>query len=1061
MTPGLYTEDQLVEQPAIALFADMGWRTANAYQEHFGPDGTLGRDNQGEVVLLRELRPALERLNTELPAEAIAQVVTELTKDRSAMDTVRANREVYSLIRDGVRVKVRRDDGSESPEVVRVIDWNEPSNNDYLLVSQLWIVGDMYKRRADLVGFVNGLPLAFIELKASHKKLEHAYDDNLTDYRMTIPRIFWVNGFIILSNGKASRIGTVSSGWEHFAEWRKINDEGEQGIVSLETMLRGTCDPVRLLDLIENFVAFVERPGGLVKLLAKNHQYLGVNGVIARLEQVSLAPETERGRLGVFWHTQGSGKTMSMLFFSQKVLRKMPGNWTFVIVTDRKDLDDQAYDEFTDAGVLAESHVQATSAESLRQLLSEDHRYVFTLIQKFRTERGEVHPVVSERSDIVVITDEAHRSQYDVLALNMRNALPNASFLGFTGTPLIVGEERTREVFGEYVSIYDFGASIRDGATVPLFYENRIPELQLANEHFEEDLERVLEETELDEAQEAKVSRLFGRQYQLITREDRLERVAADLVEHFLGRGFAGKAMVVSIDKATAVRMYDKVQARWQARLAEDKGTLAAGGLEEWERDQLAAEITYMDRTDIAVVVSQGQNEILEMQQKGLDILPHRKRMVEEDLEAKFKDPADPLRLVFVCAMWTTGFDVPSCSTIYLDKPMKNHTLMQTIARANRVFPEKNNGLIVDYIGVFRDLQAALAIYAKPVDGDEGAFPVKDKAELIEWLRTAVENAVAYCHRCGVDVDGLLAAAGFDLIAAGESAVEQLLVDDQTKSQFITHARLVDRLFKAILPDPVANEFGPIRALLDYLAQSIASLNPTVDVSHVLGQVEQLLDESVAANAYVIHAREGDAAVPTLIDLNQIDWDALAEKFASGKKRTEAERLRAAVAAKVLELATLNPTRSEWVDRLQQLIDDYNAGSVNVEAFFSQLVEFARDLNEEERRSLAEGLDEEQLAIYDLLMRPAPELSESEQKQVKKVAESLLDVLKREKLVLDWRKAQQSRAAVRLAVETTLDQLPDKYDADLFQEKCEVVYLHVFDSYWDDGRSVYSETRTA
>jgi type I restriction enzyme R subunit len=1056
VTPaGKFTEDQLVERPAIALFAQLGWTTVNAMQETLGPDGTLGRDNQSEVVLRRPLREALERLNPELPAEAISKAVEEISKDRSAVDHVRANREVYALVRDGVRVKVRTEDGSESPEVVRVINWDpdDPTPNDFLLVSQFRIHADLYKRRADLIGFVNGLPLVFIELKASHKNLRNAYDGNLRDYRAAVPRMFQPNAFILLSNGAESKIGTVSSEWEHFADWKKITSEGEAGVVSLETIIRGTCEPSRLLDLVENFLAYIERPGGLVKLVAKNHQFLGVNNALDRLDELADAPPQERGRLGVFWHTQGSGKTMSMLFFSQKVLRKKPGNWTFVIVTDRAALDDQVYGEFTDAGVLTEGHVQATSGDHLKHLLAEDHRYVFTLIQKFRIERGETYPVISPRSDVIVITDEAHRSQYDVLALNMRNALPNAGFLGFTGTPLIAGEERTREVFGDYVSQYNFGASITDGATVPLFYENRIPELQLANESFDDDLNAILEEAELDEAQEAKLARLFSQQYALVTRAERLDRVAADLVEHFLGRGFAGKAMVVSIDKATAVRMYDKVREHWDARIAADTERLADPTLEEWERDQVSAEIAYMRATDIAVVVSQAQNEIADMAAKGLEILPHRKRMVDEDLESRFKDPSDPLRIVFVCAMWTTGFDVPSCSTIYLDKPMKGHTLMQTIARANRVFPEKNNGLIVDYIGVFRNLEAALAIYAAPSDGGD-AMPVKDKAELVGWLQAASNNARAYCVKLGINVDALLAATGFELVALGEDSVELILVDDETKAQFVTHARLVDRLFKAMLPDPQANRFGPLRAVLLFLAEALAQKNPSVDVSHVMAKVEQLLDESVAANAYLIHGAEG-SLIGDPIDLNKVDWQKLAERMAKGKKRTEAEKLRRAVAAKASALARLNPTRIDWLERFQKLIDDYNAGSVNVEEFFKQLVTFAQGLNEEERRGLAEHLDEEQLAIYDLLMRPAPALTDVEIIQVKKVAESLLELLRREKLVLDWRKEQQSRAAVRLAVETKLDELPDKFEADLYRQKCEAVYGHIFDSYWDDGRSIY------
>jgi type I restriction enzyme R subunit len=1055
MTPGKFTEDQLVEQPAIALFGELGWKVLNAYHEELGADGTLGRDNQSEVILVRSLRAALQKLNSNLPSEAIGQAIDQLTRDRSAMHRVRANREIYELLRDGVRVKVRHEDGSESPEVVRVIDWNDPEGNDFLLVSQFWIHSDLYSRRADLVGFVNGLPLVFIELKASFKNLRQAYDGNLSDYRATIPRIFTPNGFIILSNGTASKIGTLSSGWEHFSEWKKIDDEGEHGMVSLETMIRGTCDRSRLLDLMENFVAYSERPGGLVKLLAKNHQYLGVNNVLARLEELKSQPPEERGRLGVFWHTQGAGKTMSMLFFSQKVLRKKPGNWTFVIVTDRTALDDQAYHEFSDAGVLTEGQVQATSGEHLRQLLGEDHRYVFTLIHKFRTERGQTYPVISEREDVVVITDEAHRSQYDVLALNMRNALPRASFLGFTGTPLIVGEERTREVFGDYVSRYDFGASIRDEATVPLFYENRIPELQLANENFSEDLTAILEEAELDDAQEEKLSHLFAQQYQLITREERLDRVAADIVEHFLGRGFPGKAMVVSIDKATAVRMFDKVQAHWTARLVKDRKRLSEQPGDA-ERALIESEVAYMEETDMAVVVSQSQNEIGDMKARGLDIIPHRKRMVTQKLEAKFKDSADPLRIVFVCAMWTTGFDVPSCSTIYLDKPMKNHTLMQTIARANRVFPEKNNGLIVDYIGVFRNLEAALAIYATPILGGDGSTPVRDKSELVAALEVALEGALNFCKGRGVNFDALLAASGFELGAGAQEAVERLIVDDDSKALFLAHARLVDRLFKAVLPDNDANRFGPSRALLVYLAEAINGLNPPVDVSHVMARVEQLLDESVAANAYLLPEGNGESLIGNRIDLNQIDWQALAERFAKGKRRIEVEKLRTAVAAKVAALASLNPTRADWMERFQQLIDEYNAGSLNVEEFFKRLVDFTKELSDEERRAVSENLDEEQLAVYDILTRPGPDLNPDEKRQVKKVAESLLTTLKRERLVIDWRKEQRSRAAVRLTVETKLDELPQAYSPELFRQKCDAVYLHVFDSYWDDGRNVYS-----
>ncbi|MDP8929241.1 MAG: HsdR family type I site-specific deoxyribonuclease, partial [Actinomycetota bacterium] len=462
----------------MRLLRDLGWEAASGFHEVLGPAGTLGRDSQAEVVLGHRLRLALRGINPGLPDEAFDSAVEILTENRSAMDRVRANREVYRLLRDGVKVDTVID-GRPETVTVRFVQWDDVEVNDWLAVSELWVTGEMYRRRADIVLFVNGIPLVFLELKVAHRNMRHAYDDNLRDYRDTIGQVFWFNAFVILSNGSDTKVGSTYAPWDHFAEWKKINSEGEVGVVSLETALRGTCDRHRLLDLVENFITFTERPGGLVKAVAKNHQYLGVNNSIEALH----AARAERSsQLGVFWHTQGSGKSLSNLWFTQKVLRKLAGNWTFVEVTDRKELDNQLYEDFADAGILtAGENVHAETSEHLRELLGQDHRYVFTLIHKFRPpEAGQSMPVLSERDDIIVITDEAHRSQYDQLAWNMRQALPNASFLGFTGTPLIAGEEElTRQVFGDYVSVYNFRDSIIDGATVPLYYENRIPELQL------------------------------------------------------------------------------------------------------------------------------------------------------------------------------------------------------------------------------------------------------------------------------------------------------------------------------------------------------------------------------------------------------------------------------------------------------------------------------------------------------------------------------------------------------------------------------------------------------
>jgi type I restriction enzyme R subunit len=1053
MTPptGRYSEDQLVEQPAIQLFAELGWDTVNAYSEAMGPDGTLGRDNKSEVFLLPRLRAAIERFNPGTPSDAIEAAITEITKPRTAMHYARANQEIHALMRDRVEVSVRQEDGTMLPEKLAVIDWENPENNDFLLVSQLWVHSDLYHRRADLVGFVNGIPLVFIELKASTKNLKNAYDQNLSDYRDAIPQLFIPNGFLMLSNGVDTKVGTITSDWEFFSEWKKINDEGEQGTVSLETVVRGMCTKERLLDIIENFVAFQDLPGGFIKLLARNHQYLGVNNALIRMQELRSAPPEERGKLGVFWHTQGSGKTISMLFFSQKILRKMPGNWSFVIVTDRDDLDDQAYKEFSYAGVITEKHMRAKSAANLRQLLAEDHRYVFTLIHKFRTEKGEQHPMLSERDDVIVITDEAHRTQYDTLALNMRNALPNAGFLGFTGTPLIVGEERTREVFGDYVSIYNFAASAADHATVPLYFENRIPQVGIENPTFADDLIAIVEEADLDEDQQRLLAKNLGQQYELITRDDRLDAVAKDIVDHFLGRGFPGKAMVVSIDKITAVRTYDKVQRFWTERLEQDLAELASGNLESEHKDLLEQEISFMRSTDMAVVISQSQNEIAEMAEHGIDIKPHRKRIVEENLEGKFKDSQDPFRLAFVCSMWTTGFDVPSLSTIYLDKPLRNHTLMQTITRANRVFPEKNNGLIVAYVDVFQNLKKALAIYAIP--SRPGDLPVEEKGALVEALQKAVQDLRTFCTGRGVDLDALGKLKGFDLVAAGKQAIERLMVDDEHKVAFLSRSALVNRLYKAILPDVQANEFSRARAVSKFLADGITAYTERPDISAVTGRIQQLLDESVAAKEYLIPAADAEA----LFDLSSVDWKGLEAEFKKGRKRTAAERLRSLLSAKITAMVRLNPVRIDLVERFQKLVDDYNAGSINIDEFFKALIEFSKALTEEEARNLSESLTEEQLAVFDLLMRPAPDLSDDEEAQVKKVAEELLSVLRRDKIVLDWRKEQATRAAVRVAVEETLDRLPEKYDRQIYAQKCDAVYQHVFDSYWDDGHSVYDQ----
>ena len=1056
-----YTEDQLVEQPAIGLFADLGWQTVSAMEETLGAAGTLGRESKGEVVLATRLRAALVRLNPTLPAEAINNAIDEISRDRSAMLPEAANREVYRLLKEGTTVSVPdHEHGGQKTERLRVVDWDNPENNDFLLVSQFSVTGALYTCRPDLVGFVNGLPWVVIELKKPGVPARAAFDENLTHYKQQIPALFWSNALLIASNGADSRVGSLTADWGRFFEWKRIEREDEPRRVSLEVMLRGSCDRTRLLDLVENFTLFSEHKAGLVKILGQNHQYLGVNNAIAAMLE---ARKLGHGRGGVFWQTQGSGKSFSMVFFAQKVLRKLPGNWTFVIVTDRVELDDQIAKTFKATGAVSEAEGDACHASSgahLRELLRGNHRYVFTLVHKFQTPE-----LLCDRADVVVLTDEAHRSQYDTLALNMRAALPKALFLAFTGTPLIAGEERTKEVFGDYVSIYDFQQSVEDGATVPLFYENRTPELQLINPDLNEDLYRLIEAAELDPEQEAKLERELARQYHILTRDDRLEAVAKDIVGHFLGRGFAGKAMVVSIDKATALKMHDKVKKHWAvetARVQKELGELAYQPVdgrspEQARRDlriaELKGRLEILTSTDMALIVSPGQNEIQQMQKLGLDIEPHRKRMNESQpgLDEKFKDTEDPLRLVFVCAMWLTGFDAPSCSTVYLDKPMRNHSLMQAIARANRVFPGKHSGLIVDYANVFASLERALAIYGA---GKSGKSPVKDKEELVAELRKAVAEASVFCATHGVMlVDIEAAAAGsierLSLVADG---IDALISPDPLRTDFLAQERLVKTLYSAVKPDRAALEFSSRAACLAALAEGIrAKLNPNPpDISRVMGQINDLLDASITGH----EIGEAGAAV---LDLSKVNFEALAQRLRESKhKNTDLEVLKAAIRAQLGKLIQLNRTRADFAEKLEALIESYNAGSRSIEELFEELLKLSNSLNEEQQRHLRENMSEEQLVIFDILTRPAPELTSEERAEVKKAAKVLLARLK-ELLVLNWRQKAAARSQLKLTIEDTLDTgLPRAYTPELYRQKCSAVFEHVYESYPERDVGVYA-----
>lgn len=1044
MSPSLSSyvasEDKTVEVPALELLDGLGWELVNLLHEQPGPDNPTGRTSFRQAYLPARLRPALSKLNPDLPAAALTKAEEELFRDRSAFNPIAANREVLTQIVKGVRVEIKREDGKFEDVTVRVIDWQNPTANDFLAANQVWIEGPHHKRRPDTIGFVNGIPLLLAEWKAPTKPVEHAYENNLRDYKDAIGHVFDANGFVILSNGLTNLIGASHAPFRYFAPWRRLEEEGEDD-PSLDTLLQATCEPSRFLDLIENFALFDDAREGLRKVIGKYHQVLGVNRAIEAVKSLG----ENQGRLGVFWHTQGSGKSLSMVMFAEKVLRRIAGKYTFVIVTDRTELDDQIAGQFASAGALTKDikEAQAGSRRHLRELLEGNERYVFTLIQKFSTDDREEMPVLSERSDIIVMTDEAHRSQYDQLAANMRKALPNAAFLGFTGTPLIKGEDsRTREVFGDYVSVYDFAQSVRDGATVPLYYEGRKPEMQMDRASLDEELSELLDEAMLDEEQEKKLNRQFARQYTLITNPDRLDKVAEDMARHFAARGYRGKAMCVAIDKATAVAMYDRVKAAVVRLIADDEERLKTA--HEAEGAAIAERLMWLRELDMAVVVSQGQNEVDDLRQRGLDILPHRERMQREDLEAKFKDADDPLRLVFVCAMWITGFDVPSIGTVYLDKPMKNHTLMQTIARANRRAEGKTSGVIVDYVGVFNNLQKALAIYA--AGAGVGETPIKDKQALVAALETALGEAESFANELSVDLPGILAVKGLERLAAINKAVEVLVAPDDRRRDFLRLSGAVTKAYKALLPDERAAPYLRRVAVLHMLGDAVRAKLGPVDISAVSARIAELLDEKIEGVAILQPIAEGDSSEDR-VDLSDIDFEKLGELFNKSPKVT-AERLRDEAERRTRAMVRQNPARKPLAEKLEELVAAYNAASIDAEAFFDELKKLLASLNEEEQRAAREGLSEDELAIFDLLTNPEPKLTKAQEIEVKAVARKLLERLHELIDAIDWQRGQETRGAVWTALRVQLNELPEEpYPEEIWNAKVSQVWEFVLDRY--------------
>ena len=1038
-----YSENILVQESAGQLLErELGWEVAFAYNtEKLGEDGSFGRKSYKEILLTRYFREALLRLNPWITPGQMEEAQKIMQRHLSTASLLQINEEKYFLIRDGIPVTVKKPGGRTETKNAVVIDFQNPENNHFLAIKELKIHGDLYRRRTDIVGFVNGLPLLFVELKKNTVDVRDAYTNNYTDYLDTIPHLFYYNAFLILSNGTEAKVGTLGSKYEFFHEWKRLSEQ-DQGSVALETMLRGICKKDNFLDLLENFILYDHSGGHTAKILARNHQYLGVNEAVKAYEGRKL----NNGKLGVFWHTQGSGKSYSMVFLAQKIRRKFAGSPTIVVLTDRDELNTQISDTFENCGLLGKTKASqfiASSGDDLVQKLRGNPSFIFTLIQKFN--KPEAKPIYPDH-DILIMSDEAHRSQYGIFADNMVRLLPTASRIGFTGTPLLSNDNITERTFGGYISVYDFKRAVEDGATVPLYYENRGDKILdiKDNPELTDRILDAIERADLDVDQQDKLEAEFAKEIHILTAAPRLEAIARDFVKHYSDLWTSGKAMFVCLNKVTCVRMYDMVQKYWAAEIAALRGRIKQAT--QQEAQELERKLQWMMETEMAVVISQEQNEMQTFRKWNLDIQYHREKMEKRELDKEFKDSANPLRVVFVCAMWLTGFDVKCLSCLYLDKPLKAHTLMQTIARANRVAEGKSNGLIIDYIGIVKALRKALADYTANVDGNSGTDPTVDKEKLIARILETIGAAEQFLKEHGFDLRQLISAAGFEKLALLQTAANAVSDTIEEKKTFQTYASELLRLMKYtdredIAPD-VRKRYEAIAAIYGELKKkrrSASNVDLMVEINNIL-------------NDYVRVEQAAEGIVPSRqFDISKIDFDLLRREFARAKKKNLVMRdLDELIRVRLDSMLFNNPDRIQYDERYQAIIEDYNSQQdrATIEKTFDELMQLVKDMDQEEQRYVREGFSsDEELSLYDLLFSES--LSKQDIQKIKGVAVDLLQKVKAKIAELDhWTDKQETKAAVDNLIRDTLwSELPSCYDEFSISRYRQKIYEYVYTRY--------------
>lgn len=1087
-----YLNESHIEEADINFFVDqLGYTHINAWEKQL-----LGRNSLKDVVLTDRLRKNLKILNRHLPDSCIQHGINELTKSRAVLSPIMANKEVYELIKNGIPVSYQNEQGREENGYVKIIDFSPENENEFLIVSQLsieYLETQNITRRPDILLYVNGLPLVMIELKNATEKVKTGYDKNLVDYQRDIPQLFWFNLMVCISNGIQTRIGSFRAPWDHFFSWLKLKDTaithdqpsrdeieeesertGEH--LSLKIFGEGLCNKVSLIDYLENFVLYHKNK---VKIIAKNHQFLGVNNAINALKN----KESNQGKLGVFWHTQGSGKSYSMIFFSKKIHRKVTGNWSFLIITDRKDLDSQIYRNFQETETIVETknqkenYFRPADKEKLREYLQSNRSFVFTMIFKFGIETGKTYTRLTDRNDWIVIVDEAHRTQYKSLGENMRIGLPNAQYIAFTGTPLL-SSALTKDWFGPYVSEYNFAQSVEDGATVPIYYKKNVPRVEQINPDLVGDSAAILEEENLSEEQRRKLDREYSTLLNIVRRDDRLEEIAKHIVKHFPyrldviddeGRRRPMKAMVISIDKFTAVKMFDKVQYHLKEEIKEIRKKLAIEKDQE-TKARLERALQFINETKMAIVISQeggDKEEEKAFNDAGLNIQPHRYLIDHPDedgrnIEDYFKDPNNVYRIVFVTAMWMTGFDAPSVSTLYLDKPLQNHSLMQTIARANRVIEGKRNGLVVDYFGVFRNLKIALAAYAEGTKGKKASeeeigdeYPAKEFEELLALLDESIIEAKAYCKELGADIDKILAMGemGFKEIETFQEYANILLAKDEYKRHLGLYVNTIVGLYDSAKPE--VYEYPNIkrnRDVLQYLKDVVyRNVDQDEAVERAKKKIDSLLDSSVLGKGDL--AKESFIGITIdsskQIDLSKLDFAQLRIEFKEKKfKNIQFADLRELLEIKLKQMIAQNKTRGPFLEEFDKVIEDYNLNSISIEEAYEELVKKAEAMTDEGQRAAKNEMTEQEQELFDLLKKD--KLSKQEEKSVKLAAQTLLSKLfdaENKILIQEWHKEKATQEKVKWEIQKVLSEfLPENtYDRTVFSQKVDVTFQHFYE----------------